>query len=341
MKFDIRQKIYLMSNTGAIGDTVATFPFLKLLADRGQIEKMFIQKKLMPLHKLFFDDELLVDVQDHSVHIPKDKVPKDMPEHVIDKNTGDVRYLKYDIDTKLPVVYPNTNKHTSIRMDLVDNFSINLGDCILKETEKNYPSVDKAKLPKNPIESKNYVVLAYGAAVEHRRMLPEVFKQIKDYFLNQGIDVVLLGKSDFQTIAKNPYEKKDVLTVTSFEETDFSGCINYIDKTTLPEAISIIYDANMLIGVDNGLMHLAGLTETPVVGGYTLVDPYFRLPYRHNVKGWEFYLVEPDSECRYCQTDNFEVYGVNFLYCNSGTKECQNSLTADKWIKQIKKVKKK
>jgi len=93
-----------------------------------------------------------------------------------------------------------------------------------------------------------------------------------------------------------------------------------------------------VVGLDNGLIHLAGLTDVPIVAGYTTVDPYFRLPWRHGVKGWRCFAVEPSSECRYCQTATFCTYNINFLRCNTTTKECMNSLTLDLWLAQVEKA---
>jgi len=94
----------------------------------------------------------------------------------------------------------------------------------------------------------------------------------------------------------------------------------------------------MIIGLDNGLIHLAGMTDVPIVAGYTTVDPYYRVPYRHGVKGWNCYVVEPTSECRYCQTEHFETYGINFLECGIMSKECMYSLTFDKWLAKIQEA---
>ena len=111
--------------------------------------------------------------------------------------------------------------------------------------------------------------------------------------------------------------------------------IDMIDQTTFPEALAILQDAKCVIGLDNGLIHLAGLTDAPIVVGYTTVDPYYRLPYRHGVKGWNCQVVEPTSACRYCQTSILASYGIPFNRCNIITKECMYSLKADNWISKI------
>jgi len=65
------------------------------------------------------------------------------------------------------------------------------------------------------------------------------------------------------------------------------------------------------------------------------VDPYYRVIYRHGERGWKFYPVEPTTECRYCQTEAWCAFGVNFHVCHAKTFDCMNSLTADVWTAQI------
>ena len=322
MRFECKQKTYVMCNTGALGDTCATFPYLKKIADRGQIEKLFVQDNYYSLYELVFGKDILVNIKENTE---------------VEQFTGKP-YLKYKIDQNIPIVDSLRQQPSSIHMHLVDCFSSTIGDCILKENDKDYPLIPKEKLPENPVKEKEYVVLAYGATTEHRKMLPEVFEGIKKYFLDKNIQVVLLGKKDHNLVCVGADNGNDVKTKPTFEGVSFEGCIDLIDKTSIPEALSIISDAKMIIGLDNGLIHLAGLTDCPIVAGYTTVDPYYRLPYRHGEKGQNCFVVEPTSGCKYCQTENYESYGINFLKCNIMTKECMNSLTLEKWIEQIEKV---
>jgi ADP-heptose:LPS heptosyltransferase len=165
-------------------------------------------------------------------------------------------------------------------------------------------------------------------------MTPESFEAIKAYIRSQGMDVVLLGRRDHElTIGATGEKVKPV-----FDGLDTDDCIDMIDKTTITESLAILAEAHCFIGVDGGLMHLAGLTDIPIVAGFTTVDPWYREIHRHGIRAWNFLSVTPDSECRYCQTDHFCVTGVLFDKCLTKTFECQNSLTADKWIRQIERI---
>ncbi len=332
MKFNPTQKINLMATTGALGDTIATFPMLKILVERGHIEKLFVDDRYMDLYRLFFPDEILVNLKDAMKVIPAWEVTPDIPKSVINPETGEAQFLDYPANPNLPMVHTMQPLPTSIHAHLVDCFSMSICDSILKESQKDYPKVDAAKLPEHPVAVKDYVVLAYGATTEHRRMLPEVFEGLVAYFRCLGLAVVLLGKRDHDLRCNG------TTTRPTFDLVSLEGCIDLIDQTTLPEALAIIQGAQMVVGLDNGLIHLAALTDVPIVVGYTTVDPYYRLPYRHGVKGWGCHVVEPTSECRYCQTETFCTYGLDFLRCQTRTKECMKSLSLNLWLAQVEQA---
>lgn len=356
MKFDPKQKIYILAETGAIGDTICTFPILKILAERGHLAGVFVDDYYMPLYELVFPEHkhLLIRLHDAVTIIPKDQVTPDIPRHVIDPNTGEAKFLSYPLIPNLPVIHTqHQGGLTSIHAHLIDGFSSVIANAILKEDEKSYPLVDSALLPQvtlpppspppdggnGPQQHRPYVVIAYGATTLHRRMLSATFSDLKRYFHIRGVDVVLLGNSNHVLnidVAGNPR----ATTRPSFDGCDTTGCINLIDKTTIPEALSVMASKQCwaVLGVDGGLLHLAALTNTTIIAGYTTVDPYYRLPYRNGVKGQNVFIVEPDSECRYCQTNTFCTYGMRFDVCNIGRPECMMSLTTDKWIRQIERA---
>ena len=324
MRFDPRQRINVLATTGALGDTIATFPTLKLLSERGHIEKLFVDDRYWALYNLFFPAEILVNLRDVTVTIPAHQVTPDIPRSVINPETGDASFLNYPTNPNIPMVRTMNPFPTSIHCELVDCFSLALCDAILLPEQKNYPLVDPEKLPENPWAARDYVVVAYGATTEHRRMLPEVLKAIVEHFAARDVETILLGKRDHDLNCNG------VKTRPTFDAIP-DGCIDQIDQTTLPEALAIIQGSQMVLGLDNGLIHLAALTNVHIVAGYTTVDPFYRVPYRHGRKGWNFRAVTPDSECRFCQTETFATYGLNFLQCQSRTKECMYSLTFDKW----------
>jgi len=336
LKFDPKQKVYILCETGAVGDTIATFPILKILSEKGHIEKLFIDDRYMDLYKVVFPENILVHLKDAMTIIPKNKVTSDIPKSVINPKTGEACFLSYPIKPGVPVVHSASKQGLlPLHASLIDAFSATIANVILKETEKDYPFISPDKLPVNPMSGRKYAVISYGATTEHRKMLPEVFIDIKKYFIERGYEVVLLGKSDHKLAVMDT----EIVT-PKFDDLDATGCVNMIDKTTLLESLSILHGASIMVGVDGGLLHLAGCTDIPIVAGFTTVDPHYRTIYRHKTYGWKFYPVGADSNCKYCQTDTWASYGISFHECNhpGRTKECMYSLTSDKWIAQIEKA---
>ena len=136
MKFNPKQKIYLVCNTGAIGDTCATFPTIKILVDRGHIEKLFVDERYLSFYRLVFPEELIVSLKDAMTIVPRDQVTPDIPRSVIDPETGEARYLSYPINPNIPLVYALKQLPTSVHSHLIDCFSSTICDAILKEEDK-------------------------------------------------------------------------------------------------------------------------------------------------------------------------------------------------------------
>jgi ADP-heptose:LPS heptosyltransferase len=109
------------------------------------------------------------------------------------------------------------------------------------------------------------------------------------------------------------------------------------EKTTLIEAGNIIAGAQVICGLDNGLLHLAGCTDTPIVAAYTTVRPEHRLPYRHGSLGSGCYVVEPDEDlaCRFCQSNMDFEFTHDFRDCFYKDFKCTKQITADKFIRKL------
>ena len=95
--------------------------------------------------------------------------------------------------------------------------------------------------------------------------------------------------------------------------------------------------AEVVVGLDNGLLHLAACTPVKIVAGYTTVKPAHRMPYRVGELGYKVWPVVPDLalKCRYCQSKAGFVYKFDFRSCYYGDYECTINLSADKYIKKI------
>lgn len=203
--------------------------------------------------------------------------------------------------------------------------------------DKNYPkvnlegiSIDRFNLPER------YAVLSTGYTSEVREFLPEHINKISTFLLEQGITPVYLGKGESHNGVGH------VIKPVFKEDIDFSKGVNLINQTTLLESAKIIEKSKFLLGLDNGLHHIAGcVDEVPIVMGLTTVLKEHRMPYRKGVLGYNVYPVEATKEeldCIACQSTKPFAYGHKFTTCYTKTKKCLEIVNADKYIVQIKKL---
>ncbi len=205
--------------------------------------------------------------------------------------------------------------------------------------EKNYLRVkfDQVKSQVFDLPSK-YVVFTTGFTAGVREWIaPEVNKTAK-YVLDKGYIPVFLGQTQTKTGLAHVIEGK------FNEQIDFNLGINLIDKTNLLEAATIMQHSSGVLGVDNGLLHVAGCTDAKIVGGFTTVSPQIRMAIRHDILGWEYYPVTPNSSAcdkLFCQEKTNFLYGHDYRNClfkdPDRKLKCIQDMTADRFITQLEK----
>ena len=106
------------------------------------------------------------------------------------------------------------------------------------------------------------------------------------------------------------------------------------NKTSLLELYIIMKRCKAVVGIDSGPIHLAGMTETDIVCGYTTIIPEHRMPLRP--RGVTLPVV-PDVSCRFCSTRwNLDFFGFNSCY--HGHTDCVKQMTADRFIVELSKI---
>lgn len=226
-------------------------------------------------------------------------------------------------------------QHDALATHLVDHAFHVLVNKQVRTEFKNYPILDLKPIDISRFNLPDkYVIITTGFTAPIREMLPVVVNEISDYSLSKGYIPVFLGSH------QAALGIEDTGIVGNFKtEIDYSKGLSLIDKTTLLEAGKIIAGAKTIVGLDNGLLHLAGCTEIPIVMGFTSVEPYLRLPYRHNELGWNVFSIVPDEsiKCRFFQSNWTLFYDHDFKYCNNNY-ECVKNLTSDKYIRILEKI---
>lgn len=185
---------------------------------------------------------------------------------------------------------------------------------------------------------KDYAVITTGFTAEVREWPAVEVNKIIEYLLANKITPVFLGQTQTQTGSRH------IIKGTFKDEIHYEKGINLIDQTNLLEAAQIMSNGRVVMGVDNGLLHVAACTKAPIIAGYTTVSPNIRRPYEpiHMSGSSRYRVVEPDMrlECQFCQEKTNFLFGHDYRNClKAGTEQellCTKQMTANKFITHIK-----
>lgn len=222
--------------------------------------------------------------------------------------------------------------HTPMRTHPVDYGFHMLSDRhIYRLEDKNYLQIRPDEIDLKEFKlPKEYVCMAATFAEPVKTMPPETFQTIVEYFINKKIPIVFLGKE------RSPAGFLDFMVKGEITKADLSQGLNLINKTDLLESAGIIAGARLFIGMDGGLIHVAGCTQTPIVAGYTLVDPIHVAPIRGGMRYHKFLPIEPNEKIpnRYYQTYHSGFKAGDFRQF-PGWEDVVASMTPEKFIKGI------
>jgi ADP-heptose:LPS heptosyltransferase len=190
--------------------------------------------------------------------------------------------------------------------------------------------LDALTLPEEAkqLEGKRYAVITTGVTTPSRNIKPEYYNMIIDHVIAKGLTPVFLGKRVTGT-----GNQRNIHTVYS-DQVNYKLGVDLLDKTSLMQAASIMSRAAFVVGHDNGLLHLAGCTEVPIVFGYNLASPEHREPVRQIGKVYNVHLEHKDLACTFCQSNTNFVIGYNFRQCFYADLKCMDLLfenNAERW----------
>lgn len=225
-----------------------------------------------------------------------------------------------------------------MKIHCVDYSFLKLCDENPEARYKNYlkVSMEDILIPDMPSD---YVVLTTGFTADVREWPAASVNGTAQWCIKQGLTPVFLGQTNTRTGVQH------VIKGSFSAEIEYDKGVNLVDKTSLLQAIRIMYGAKAILGVDNGLLHAAGCTDVPIIGGFTTVSPDIRMAYRNDILGWKYYPVTPDVDlsCKFCQQKTNFLYGHDYKNClfkNDAFKrnKCVSQMTADKFISQLEKA---
>jgi ADP-heptose:LPS heptosyltransferase len=230
--------------------------------------------------------------------------------------------------------------HTPRRAHLVDHAMRYICDSDVPMEEKNYLQWDLSKIPLMMRFEKPYVVLCTGYTAEVRSLPAKTINAVADYVNSRGYDVIWLGKREVNR-GSNAFMAKtnsEVISASFGEDVDYSKGIDLIDKTSLLETAKLIAGAKAIVGADNGLLHVAGGTDTWIIAGFTNQEPKFRLPIRKGQLGYKCRVVDAGPGCIRCEANCQFMPDFDSRECVYKDLECREQLTADRFIKELEQI---
>lgn len=194
-------------------------------------------------------------------------------------------------------------------------------------------NLDKIDITRFSLPEK-YVTIPAFASETVKRLPGNVINKIADYVKNKGYTPVFIGAKEAHTGYKDIKVKAELS-----EGVDLTKGIDLTNQTSLTEVGKIIAQAAVYIGMDSGITHVAGFTDTNIISGYSFADYKYLAPIRNGQLYYKFYPVVPNDDlgCRFCQTKQTFVYR-DFRECYYDDYLCISQLTFEKFKEQIDKV---
>lgn len=290
-------------NLGGLGDFIARLPALKYYLDvnRNMNVTLWVPAYFYHLAKYFLRDEPRIEIKD-SVNIA----------------TANRNY---------PLIQFN-GAIQPLGVHLVDYGFLQLcNEMPLNQALKVYPEYKpQCDLSRFALPDR-YIVLTVGATSMTRIMVPKTVNEILDWCERHKLSVVFLGKSELERSYRALFP----------DDVDFERGTNLINKTSILECADVLYGAQCVVGVDNGLLHLSACTPSATVWGFTTVRPEHRRPLRAKGRNYE---VVPTAKlaCRFCQSHMRNDPMRDFRKCPYEDHACCDALSAEMFIDKIKEA---
>lgn len=296
--------VNVCSNFGGMGDMVARLPAIKYMIEH------------------FQQNIVQVYWHDYFVDVAKLLLPETV--RLRHRTLTEMEWA----DTRVPLLDFSPRHISSFSMHLTQNAFLMITNRVMEERRNmTYLQAPVLDLPRKFDKRllKNAVIITTGFTAPAREWPVEHINAVIAWCKRKKYTPVLLGNSQRVDLGN----KGGVEASFKTEELHTDGCYNLINKTSLIDAIAIIQRAKAVVGVDNGLLHLASCTPTPVVWGFTSVLAKHRLPTRP--EGYKTAYVKPDVSCYGCQSRAYFVTH-DFRKCLYGDYQCTKEMTGNKFI---------
>ena len=239
-----------LSECNGLGDLISATPTIKVLSE-SYLQKITILSKLPELFK------------------NNPVVEKSFKIDSVDMNYINEKYIVhnsfYNVGKKNE--YGVEYKHNMI--DIRQFHAIHLGFTLQpNQMECFYKPISELK---HKIPFDRYVVIHPVSSWENRTWDAIKWMELTEKINLLGIAVISLGKDSSETGFFNVQKP-----VFNFE---IKHGLNLMNKTSISDCWHIIKNADCIITMDSGLMHLAGATDTNIIQLGSAINPSLRAPF--------------------------------------------------------------
>lgn len=166
----------------------------------------------------------------------------------------------------------------------------------------------------------NVVIFTTGAVSPAREVPGHYWNPIIEHIMSRGFTPMFLGSNLIK-------DTKGIVRVFYADGCKYSSGIDLRDRTTLMEAAWLMKNARAVVGLDNGLLQIATLTNANIVALYNTVSPQERRPDRVAGRWEEVTLSKKELGCIHCQTDMHSIAPPHdFKRCLYGHLNCVHLL---------------
>jgi hypothetical protein len=218
-------------------------------------------------------------------------------------------------------------RNTPKKMHLTDFASYKLTDSLIPYNRLNYVPLKPVDISKYNTSFKRAILLVTSYRDKSRAWYSDYILETAEYVKSKKFLPVFVGKTDVDITDK-------LKSHTDLPDDISQYGLDLRNQTTIPELASIMKESRAVCGIDSGPIHLAGTTTTSIVCGYTSVAARHRIPYRQI---GTTYTIEPDMPCAGCESQ-WIAHFWDFSKCYYKHNDCCKTMTAEKFIRYIKKI---
>ncbi len=308
-----RVDLNILSDRGGLGDSLARLPALKYLHDINPhvYSTVYIQDAWLDLVKY-----LLPETERRTYR----------------------KLSEAHFHMKQPYVNFDMERLTTLQLHLTDHaFLILMDQLPPSAAHRSYWEAPfyigaglNYRLKDAGLAAKPYIVVTTDYTAPSRQWPAAHINTLAKTVSEAGLTPVLLGSIDplYVGVVDDPVKPISANGLKKELYYDLRGL------TSLKEALGIIQRAKAVVGIDNGLIHLAHYTTTPVVVGYTTLSPQHRLPVR---EAGVTKVIEAEVPCKGCQSRGFAINN-DWRTCIFDDYACTLTLTAERFALALREL---